>query len=289
MNEELELKDLTERVIAVGGRAGRKAGTFLFDYAESDGYKAGDQHDIIEGLYYWHRGASANYSRWMDFKRVNDRLKSQKKKQREYYEKNRNSILSQCKSYREENREIISKKRKEYYDHNKELILKHRRHYREENKDAISKRGKYYYQQNKELILVKNGNYRSENREAISQRAKEYYERNKGRAIANNAKRRARMLEAIDLNANRFIINSRYEAAKYMGDVTGFNWEVDHTKTLKSGGKEHEDNLQVVPMSWNRRKGARHNDRWFEDSDLYRYATAVEKRFEREAIEAQGD
>jgi len=289
MNEELELKDLTERVFAAGGRAGRKAGAFLFNYAESDGYKAGDQHNTIEGLYYWHRGASANYSRWMDFKRVNDRLNSQKKRQREYYEQNRHSIISQCKSYREENREIISKKRKEYYEQNKELILKHRRYYREENKDAISQRGKDYYQQKKELILVKCGNYRSENRETISQRAKEYYERNKGRAIANNAKRRARMLGAIDPNANRVIINSRYEAAKYMGDVTGFNWEVDHTQTIKNGGKDHEENLQVVPMIWNRGKGARHNDRWLEDTDLYRYATAVEKRFEREAIAAQGN
>ena len=172
------------------------------------------------------------------------------------------------KMWRKHNKESISKRRRKWREDNVEKVAEGKRRYREENKEKVAKAAKRYY---------------DENKEKIAEIQKRYREGNPDKERAKEARRRAKLREALDPSASKAIIESRYAAKEHLKKVTGYGWHVDHTQPLSRGGKEHEDNLQVVPAKWNCSKGNHHCDRWIEDSDIYRYATAVEARFEREA------
>ena len=126
-----------------------------------------------------------------------------------------------------------------------------------------------------------------ENKEKIAERQKGYWEENSEKVRASKARYRAKLREALDPNASKSIVDSRYAAREYLSEVTGVAWHVDHTQPISRGGKHHEGNLQVVPAKWNVSKNNTHNKRWIEDSNIYRYATAVEKRFEEEAKKSE--
>lgn len=277
MDNEKELKDLTERVIAAGGRVGVKSGNFTLGIVDAEGYKRGDEHCRIAGLFFWVKYKNRGTSRWMSWMAL-ERARGGQAEFNKVYQK----------EYREGNKERLSEYHKDYRELNKERLSENSKRYREENKEAIAEYLKGYYEGNKDRIAEYQKEYREENKDRIAEKGKEWREENPDKARANNARRRARLREALDPSANKAIVDSRYEAATYLSDVTGIDWHVDHTQPLKHGGKHREDNLQVVPSEWNSSKGARHNNRWEEDSDRYRLATAVEKRFEREAIAAQG-
>ena len=235
-------KELEERVLAAGGRIGRRSGNFAFGFEESEGYKRGDEHGKIVGLYFWVRDKGKGASRWMDEGRFASASEKAAEEGKKHYEENREWATENGKRYREENRERLAERQKMRYE---------------------------------------------ESPERFAERTKRWREENPERARAGDARRRARRREAADPNANQAIVDSRYAAAVHLKEVTGYGWEVDHTRPYNKGGKDHEDNLQVVPMKWNRSKGDRHCNRWFEDSERYEFAAEVEKRFEREALEAQ--
>ncbi len=289
MNEELELKNLTERVIAAGGRAGRKSGAFLFDYAESEGYKRGDEHREVEGLYFLSRYNKSDYSRWMNADHIADERRVISKNNGEWYDGNKAHVADRGKVYYRENRDKELDRQKRYREENKERESARQKRWREENAEKVAERQKRYRDENKDKLAVTSSKWYEENKERQSENGKRWRKENPDKVSAKNARRRAKIREALDPNANKSIVDSRYAAREYLSNVTGYVWHVDHTIPLDNGGKHHEDNLQVVPGKWNESKGNRHCNRWIEDSNIYRYATAVEKRFEREAIAAQGD
>lgn len=77
------------------------------------------------------------------------------------------------------------------------------------------------------------------------------------RAVLNSiaARRRCRMKEAYDENANLEKIDKIYCEAKRISKETGIPHEVDHIIPISKGGKHHEDNLQILTASENRKKG----------------------------------
>lgn len=76
------------------------------------------------------------------------------------------------------------------------------------------------------------------------------------RAVLNSiaARRRCRMRDAFDETADQQKINEIYCEAKRMTEETGIPHEVDHIIPISRGGKHHEDNLQIITMSENRKK-----------------------------------
>lgn len=76
------------------------------------------------------------------------------------------------------------------------------------------------------------------------------------RAVLNSiaARRRCRMKDAFDETANQQKINQIYCKAKELTEDTGIPYEVDHIVPISKGGKHHEDNLQIITMSENRKK-----------------------------------
>jgi len=76
------------------------------------------------------------------------------------------------------------------------------------------------------------------------------------RAVLNSiaARRRCRIIDAFDETANQQKINKIYCEAKRLTEETGIPHEVDHIIPISKGGKHHEDNLQIITMSENRKK-----------------------------------
>lgn len=76
------------------------------------------------------------------------------------------------------------------------------------------------------------------------------------RAVLNSvaARRRCRIKGAFDETANQQKINEIYCEAKQLTKETNVPHEVDHIIPISKGGKHHEDNLQIITMSENRKK-----------------------------------
>lgn len=79
----------------------------------------------------------------------------------QWYLKNKERILQQCKEKYEANKEKILEQRKKTYNENKEIILKRNKKYRKDNKDKLSEYNKEYRINNKEELLEKKKNYRN--------------------------------------------------------------------------------------------------------------------------------
>jgi len=79
-----------------------------------------------------------------------------KEKDKEYREKNKESISQSQKEYYEKNKDTINQKSKEYQEKNKESIRQYQKEYREKNKESISQKKKEYREKNKETINQKN-------------------------------------------------------------------------------------------------------------------------------------
>jgi hypothetical protein len=76
------------------------------------------------------------------------------------------------------------------------------------------------------------------------------------RAVLNSisARRRCRVKDAFDETANQEKINEIYCEAKRLSEKTGIRYEVDYIIPISKGGKHHENNLQIITMSENRKK-----------------------------------
>ena len=136
-----------------------------------------------------------------------------------------------------------------------------------------SARGKAYYKENKEEILTKNKKWSENNkerhRELVRQNNRDrkgknpdfwkpYYEENKSEYAARTAKRRATKKQATPDFIDEELVKFFYKAARWL------NLEVDHIVPLQSDivcGLHYELNLQLLPMSENRAKGNRLEER----------------------------
>lgn len=78
--------------------------------------------------------------------------------------------------------------------------------------------------------------------------------------IANtnkSAKRRARIKNQLPNDANFDKIKEIYAECRKISDTTGIPHEVDHIIPISEGGLHHENNLQIITMRENRKKGSK--------------------------------
>jgi 5-methylcytosine-specific restriction endonuclease McrA len=106
------------------------------------------------------------------------------------------------------------------------------------------------------------------------EKVKEYWDNNKDRKkqiknkyaksekgiITNNkksAKRRARVKNQLTDDVDYDIITKIYQDCRSRSIETGIPHEVDHIIPISKGGLHHQDNLQIITMSENRKKGSK--------------------------------
>ena len=85
-----------------------------------------------------------------------------------------------------------------------------------------------------------------------------YNNSEKGKIVNANkaAKRRASVRNQLPVDADLDIIKSIYEECRRLCVETGVIHEVDHIIPIAKGGLHHQDNLQILTMTQNRKKGS---------------------------------
>lgn len=141
--------------------------------------------------------------------------KCQSQYNKEYREKNRESIKEKAKQRRLENRDSINAKKREYYQEHKEEILQKNSEYRESHKAEKAERDKKYAQEHKEQIQQYQKEYREEHKLSNAEYQKQYRIKNKDRLDAykksshnryKNYQRNAKTKDRnFDLSENDFI------------------------------------------------------------------------------------
>ena len=154
---------------------------------------------------------------------------------------------------------------KAWYQANKDKKAKTSKIWYEENKEKHKAKGKEWRSANQEKFLAKCKEWQLANKPKVAKLNKEWAINNKEKRMANDAKRRllkqnaeATMTEAEKKNYQELIL-IRDEATK----LFGYAWSIDHIIPLSKGGTNAIDNLEVVPLSWNKSKRDRSTESYW--------------------------
>lgn len=176
----------------------------------------------------------------------------------ENYMKCREKRLKQCAERRKRCKAEIADYMREYYQRNRESIIAKTKAYqnRPDRKQADSDRQMHRYLSNREQIRKKQQE-RSQTPEAKAASKRIYqrhYSQNKAYYVAKGATRRAMRIQATPPWVTLKEIQPFYELAKRLTQETGTKHVVDHIIPLKHSavcGLHVPDNLQVITESEN--------------------------------------
>lgn len=116
------------------------------------------------------------------------------------------------------------------------------------------------YRRHKDAHLARMKKWAQENKSLTREIKSRYKARNPTKVLAATRTRQARKLQAVPEWANGFFMEEAYHLARLRTQMTGFEWQVDHTVPLQSKlvcGLHCEANLEVVPAIVNQKKGNR--------------------------------
>jgi 5-methylcytosine-specific restriction endonuclease McrA len=105
----------------------------------------------------------------------------------------------------------------------------------------------------KEKTAARLRRWRENNYEKFQQQWLRYPEKN----CARQAVRRGRKLDQTPEDADLDLIQEIYTRCAEISKETGIPHEVDHIVPIARGGLHHQDNLQIITRTHNRRKGAK--------------------------------
>ena len=97
------------------------------------------------------------------------------------------------------------------------------------------------------------------NREKTRVSKAKWEKANPERMRLKTARRRAVKLKAAPPDANKAFVAGFYVIASRVSKCLGIRHDVDHIVPLSLGGSHCHRNLQVIPLTWNRRKHARYD------------------------------
>jgi hypothetical protein len=118
----------------------------------------------------------------------------------------------------------------------------------------------------RELERKRNREYAAKNTESISKQKKEYYEQNKEQIKKRKRElyleRRKRMVEW-EQELTSLVKAEAKDLVKKRKEETGVDWSIDHKIPIKGktvSGLDVWNNLQVIPLSENKRKHNNYED-----------------------------
>jgi len=90
------------------------------------------------------------------------------RKQREYWNKNKDVLNQKQRKYWNKNKDILNRKQREYWNKNKDKLNKQRREKRKTDNGYTINRQRTYYRENKDRVNVRRKGYREINRDKIN-------------------------------------------------------------------------------------------------------------------------
>jgi len=161
-------------------------------------------------------------------------MKTKAQSDREYYLKNKEAIKEYQKKYKKENASKVKDYFAKYNTKNKKTLKEYKAQWFQKNKSKLDKIRKEY--------------------------AKNYRKNNAGLINANTAKRRSSKLRATPLWADLEKVKILYEKAKWLSNLMGKQFHVDHVYPLKGKnvcGLHVWENLQLLEAELNIKKNNR--------------------------------
>lgn len=125
-------------------------------------------------------------------------------------------------------------------------------------KEYIRAKARAYRAANMEHMRFLKNSWRERNRELARQRNKEYYLRYPEKRLANRNRRRV-LEQTGRLVDNEPLMIGLYCVARRVSKCMGIKWHVDHITPLRRGGLHSRPNMQIIPATWNKKKGAKLN------------------------------
>lgn len=189
------------------------------------------------------------------------------------FNKHKDGLTTRCKScvceiarvWRDANPERRKEWTKQNYWMNRAKSLEASRVYRATHPDRVKQLSKTYAERNKDVLAAKSRAWYAANREYAKQKAKEWraLHPEQVRATLSNLKARRKKADgrhtAQDIKDLFTKQNGRCLGCS--ADLSlGYN--VDHIMPLSKGGTDWPENLQLLCVSCNRRKGRKLPDQW---------------------------
>ena len=203
----------------------------------------------------------------------NDCIICQKKRQKKYYEENKEEILKHQKEYYEENKEERKEYWRKHYKENEEEIKEKNKQYREKNKEKIKENNKQFYEMNKDYFKQYGKQYYEENKNEILKKRKEYYKNNIN--IFFNVNNRRRQLEE---NQGEGITKEQWlEMMEFFEWKCAYSGEylkrgvrsIDHIIPLSLGGEHEIWNLVPMLINYNCSKQDKNMEDWYMEQDFF--------------------
>lgn len=179
------------------------------------------------------------------------------KKQKVYNQKNAQAIAQSKKKNYAKNRELILQQHREYYKKNSEKIKTRAKQFVLDNPEHVKLTRAEYHRKNKEVLLFKKREYRKNNKEHVKRLHKEWCERNKERyrEIKRQAKYKRKNVEGkLSKGITQKLLKLQKGKCACCGKLLKNNYQLDHIIPLALGGKNTDDNVQLLTAECNNRK-----------------------------------
>lgn len=167
---------------------------------------------------------------------------------KDYEEKNRESLRVKQKNYREENRTKRNQQMADWYQKNKQYANQKQNERRAENREKYRKYDREWYWNNRDSRMLSSKAYRTKNLQQVNSR------KNSGRL--RNVSKLAPWFDEFD----QMVSDESYALSLQRTIETGCSWEVDHIVPFESkmcSGLHCASNIRVIPSMINRIKGSR--------------------------------
>ena len=179
-------------------------------------------------------------------------------------------LSSRCK-------ECDKKRNKKYYDDNKEEILEQKKQYYNDNKEVISKQKKQYYNDNKEEKKEYSKKYRNNHKEEISENKKRYHKDNPEKIFNNrNRRRKKEKSQGNGINKDQWYEMMNFFDWKCAYSGIEFSWNnkendrsIDHVIPLNEGGENEIWNCVPMLKDYNSSKSTKNMEDWYMQQDFF--------------------
>ncbi len=186
--------------------------------------------------------------------------KSHSERCRDYYLRNRESLLIKIRERYKINRDNILEQKSIYYREHIENKSEYNKIYWEINKEKLSESNREYQKNNRERVNKYSAEYRKNNPEKVKETYARYRAKNKERYVIHARNRRAWKLGSVgsytEDDIKSMLSLQKNKCAICSVSVAG-GYHIDHVIPLSKGGCNDKSNLQILCAPCNMSKGAK--------------------------------